>query len=100
MKVFDVRALKPVDLVLRRDEDDAARDRKPCRAVTLASDVRTERALYRPGEGSLEVELNGPTLVAARVAKERVDLARKANAAPRPLSLDEAQAYPFFERPR
>jgi hypothetical protein len=100
MKVFDVRALKPVDLVLRRDEDDAARDRRPCRAVTLASDVRTERALYRPGEGSLEVELNGPTLVATRVARERVDLARKANAAPRPLTLDEARAYPFFERPK
>ncbi|MCK6459363.1 MAG: hypothetical protein L6Q95_05655 [Planctomycetes bacterium] len=100
MKVFDVRALRPVDLVLRRDEDDAAPDRRPCRAVTLASDVRTERALYRPGEGSLAVELNGPTLLAARVTKERVDLARKANTAPRPLSLEEAQAYPFFERPK
>jgi hypothetical protein len=101
MKVFDVRQLKAVDLVLRRDEDDAAAgDRKPCRAVTLASDVRNERALYRPGEGALEVELNGPTLVATRVAKERVDLARKANAAPKPLSLDEAQRYPFFERPK
>lgn len=101
MKVFDVRQLRAVDLVLRRDEDDAAPgDRKPCRAVTLASDVRNERALYRPGEGSLAVELNGPTLLATRVTKERVDLARKANAAPRPLSLDEAQAYPFFERPK
>jgi hypothetical protein len=101
MKVFDVRALKPVELVLRRDEDDAAPgDPRPCRAVTLASDVRNERALYRPGEGSLAVELNGPTLVATRASKERVDLARKANAAPRPLSLDEAQAYPFFDRPK
>jgi hypothetical protein len=62
--------------------------------------VRTERALYRPGEGSLAVELNGPTLVATRVTRERVDLARKANAAPRPLSLEEAQRYPFVERPK
>lgn len=101
MKVFDVRTLKAIDLVLRRDDDDAAPgDRKPCRAVTLASDVRSERALYRPGEGSLAVELNGPTLVATRVTRERVDLARKANAAPEPLSLDEAQRYPFVERPK
>jgi hypothetical protein len=101
MKVFDVRALKAVDLVLRRDEDDLAPgDPRPCRAVTLASDVRTERAFYRPGEGSLAVELNGPTLVATRVAKERVDLARKANAAPKPFTVDEAQRFPFVERPK
>jgi len=101
MKVFDVRQLKVIDLVLLRDEDDAAAsDRKPCRAITLASAVRNERALYRPGEGALEVELNGPTLVATRVTRERVDLARKANAAPKPLSLDEAQQYPFVERPK
>jgi len=101
LKVFDVRLQQPVDLVLRRDEDDAAPDDlRPCRAITLASDVRKERALYRPGEGSLAVELNGPTLIAKRTTKERVDLARKANAAPAPLSIDEAQRYPFVERPK
>ncbi|MFI5403607.1 MAG: hypothetical protein ACHQ1G_11775, partial [Planctomycetota bacterium] len=99
LTVLDVRTLKTVTLLLRRDEDDAPPgDPRPCRAVTLASDVRTERALYRPGEGSLAVELNGPTLLAKRTTRERVDLARKANAAPAPLSIDEAQRYPFFER--
>jgi hypothetical protein len=101
LTVLDVRTLKTVTLLLRRDEDDAPPgDPRPCRAVTLASDVRTERALYRPGEGSLAVELNGPTLLAKRTTRERVDLARKANAAPAPLSIDEAQRYPFFERPK
>jgi hypothetical protein len=101
LSVFDVRQLKPVELLLRRDEDDAPPgESRPCRAVTLASDVRSERALYRPGEGSLAVELNGPTLVAKRTTKERVDLARKTNAAPAPLSIQEAQRYPFFVRPK
>lgn len=101
LTVLDVRALKTVTLLLRRDEDDAAPgDSRPCRAVTLASDLRSERALYRPGEGSLAVELNGPTLVAKRTTRERVDLARKASAAPAPLSIDEAQRYPFFVRPK
>jgi hypothetical protein len=101
LTVLDVRALRPVTLLLRRDEDDAPPgESRPCRAITLASDVRTERALYRPDEGSLAVELNGPTLVAKRTTRERVDLARKANTAPAPLSLDEAQRYPFFVRPK
>jgi len=100
LTVLDARALKTVTLLLRRDEDDAPPgDARPCRAVTLASDVRTERAFYRPGEGSLTVELNGPTLVAKRTTRERVDLARKANAAPAPLSIAEAQRFPFFLRP-
>jgi hypothetical protein len=99
LTVFDVRQRKPIELLLRRDEDDAPPgESRPCRAVTLASDVRSERALYRPGEGSLAVELNGPTLLAKRTTKERVDLARKSNAAPAPLSIEEAQRYPFFIR--
>jgi hypothetical protein len=101
LTILDLRLLRTVEIVLRRDEDDAAPgDPRPCRAVTLAADFRSERALYRPGEGSLSVELNGPALVARRATRERVDLARKAHAAPPPLSLEEAQRYPFFERPR
>lgn len=101
LTVFDVRLLKPVTVLLRRDEDDAGPgDARPCRAITLASDIRTERALYRPGEGQLAVELNGATLLAKRTTRERVDLARKTNAAPAPLSVDEAQRYPFFVRPK
>jgi hypothetical protein len=36
--------------------------------------------------------------VAKRTTRERVDLARKANASPAPLSIAEAQRYPFFIR--
>ncbi|MHC4547253.1 MAG: hypothetical protein ACYTEZ_00630 [Planctomycetota bacterium] len=100
---LDVRRLRPVQLVLRRDQDVPApesADPHPCRALTLVGDFRRARALYRPAEGSLAVELNGATLVARRATRERVALARRAHAAPRPLQLDEALQFPFYRRPK
>jgi hypothetical protein len=99
---LDLRRLATVKLVLRREEDAAApeaSDPRPCRALTLVRDSRASRALFRPEEGALAVELNGATLVARRTTRERVDLARRAHAAPEPLQIDEALRFPFHQRP-
>ncbi|MHC4732310.1 MAG: hypothetical protein ACYS6Z_17215, partial [Planctomycetota bacterium] len=100
---LDLRRLTTVKLVLRRDEDAAApeaSDPRPCRALTLVRDSRRSRALFRPEEGALAVELNGATLVARRTTRQRVELARRAHAAPEPLQIDEALRFPFYERPK
>jgi hypothetical protein len=101
---LDLRRLTTVKLVLRRDREDAAApeasDPRPYRALTLVRDSRRSRALYRPDEGALTVELNGATLVARRTTRERVELARRAHAAPEPLRIDEALRFPFYERPK
>jgi len=99
---LDLRRLATVRLVLRREEDAAApeaSDPRPCRALTLVRDSRASRALFRPEEGALAVELNGATLVARRTTRERVELARRAHAAPEPLQVDEALRFPFHQRP-
>jgi len=100
---LDLRRLTAVKLVLRRDEDAAApeaSDPRPCRALTLVRDSRRSRALFRPEDGALAVELNGATLVARRTTRQRVELARRAHAAPEPLQIDEALRFPFHERPK
>jgi hypothetical protein len=101
---LDLRRLATVRLVLRRDREDAAApeasDPRPCRALTLIRDSRPSRALYRPEEGALAVELNGSTLVARRTTRERVELARRAHAAPEPLRIEEALRFPFYRRPK
>jgi hypothetical protein len=100
---LDLRRLRTVKLVLRREADAAApeaSDPRPCRALTLVRDERKSRALFRPEEGALAVELNGATLVARRTTRERVELARRAHAAPEPLQIEEALRFPFHQRPQ
>ena len=101
---LDLRRLTTVKLVLRRDREDAAApgtsDPRPCRALTLVRDSRRSRALFRPEDGALAVELNGATLVARRTTRQRVELARRAHSAPEPLQIDEALRFPFYERPK
>jgi len=103
VRALDPRRLKTVDLVLRRDPEDAAPpgdDVRPCRALSLTAGIARARALYRPGEGALHVELNGPTLVARRSTRERVELAREAHRPAAPLTIEEAQLFPFYRRPK
>jgi len=103
ISVLDPRRLEPATLVLRRDEDAAAPeedDRRPCRALQLTGDSRRSRALYRVDEGSLAVELNGPSLIARRSTRARVEMARRAHREPQPLQLDEAFKFPFYRRPK
>ena len=78
--------------LLRRDEDTGAGDSRPraYRSLSMRQGALVKRALYRPDEGSRRVELNGSTLVAKRVPKERVDLARRRHARPAP-DLERAQ---------
>jgi hypothetical protein len=98
---LDPRRLKAVRLLLRREEDAAApgpSDTRLCRALSLSGDARRSRALFRPGEGSIAVELNGASLVARRSTKERVELAKRAHAAPKPITIEEAQRYPLVYR--
>ncbi|MHC4931382.1 MAG: hypothetical protein ACYTGV_04235 [Planctomycetota bacterium] len=98
---LDPRRLKTVRLLLRREEDAAApgpSDTRLCRALSLSGDARRSRALFRPGEGSLAEELNGATLVAHRATRERVELAKRAHAAPAPITIEEAQRYPLVHR--
>ncbi len=97
LRALDVRRLKLVSLVLHRDRDTTAPDRDAggCRALRLDGKIQRTRALYRPGRGSLSVELNGPTLVARRTTRARVELARKAHAAPKPLSVKQAVRHPL-----
>ncbi len=96
---LDLRRLRPVQLVMRRDGD-TEDNARVCRTLTLAGDFRPARALYLPGEGSVEVELNGSTLVARRATRERVEMARRVHAAPEPLRVEEALLYPFHRRPK
>ena len=101
--VLDPRRLRSVAMVLQRDDDTASPERtdpRPCRSISRADTVRRARALYRPGDGSLAVELNGRTLVAKRVTRERVQLAREIARAPQPLTIEEAHRYPFVRRPK
>jgi len=101
IRALDLRRLRTVRVVLRREDDTTAPgETKLCRAITLARDARVARAFYRPGDGSVSVELNGKTLVARRTTRARVDLARRANAAPKPLGVDEALMFPFVRRPK
>ena len=97
IRALDLTRLRTVELVLRR-ESDARVDRRACRAVTLAGSFRPARAYYVPGEGSVSVELNGRTLVARRASRARVELARQAHAAPKPMSVQDAVVYPFVKR--
>jgi hypothetical protein len=100
--VLDPRRLRPVRLLLQRHDDAASPERgdpRPCRSITFGDAVRRTHALYRPGEGSLTVELNGRSLVARRTTPERVALAREANRGPAPLTLEEAKRFPFVRRP-
>jgi hypothetical protein len=99
LTALDVRRLRPVQLVMTRNGD-AENNARVCRTLTLAGDFGQARALYRPGEGSLVVELNGSTLVARRTTRERVEMARKVHAAPQPLSVTDALLYPFHLRPK
>ena len=100
IRVLDLRRLRTVRVVLRREQDtQAPGETKKCRAVTLIADTRVSRAFYRPDDGSVTEELNGTTLVARRTTRERVELARRAHAAPQPLKLDEALLFPFVRRP-
>lgn len=93
---LDLRRLRPVQLVMTRGVDAAPGSR----TLQLAGDFRPAREFYRPGEGSLSVELNGSSLIARRATREKVDLARRAHAAPTPLSMHEAMRYPFHSRPK
>ena len=101
---LDLRRLRPVQILLRRAPEDAPAEvdghTRRCRAVTLTSDVRTARSLYRPDRGSLEVELNGATLIAKRTTRERVELAKRAHAGRKPITVEEANAFPFYRRPK
>ena len=97
IEALDLRTLEPVRLLLRREADAASSapgDPRPWRDVSLRGDIRRARALYRPGDGSLEVELNGATLVARRVTRERVELARQAHAKGG-LSVEQAARHPL-----
>lgn len=94
---LDVRKLRTVKLVLRREGDAALEDRRPCRRLSLVGDFRVSRAFYRPGEGALRELLNGETLVARRATRERVEMARRVHAAPEPLSVEDAVIYPFLK---
>jgi len=98
IRALDPRSLRVQELVMRRQPDRAApagADRRPCRAVELASDLRSARAFFRPGEGALAEELNGPTLIAQRTTRERVEMARRAFAPPDPLDIAEVQRHPL-----
>ena len=99
IQALDLRRLRPVELVLSR-EPDADRNARTFRTLRLVGDFRPSRAWYRPGEGSHAVELNGGTLVAQRASRERVAMARRIHAAPRPLALEDAVRYPFHEKPK
>jgi len=101
LTALDPRRLRTVSLLLDRGEDTAAPGGvRRCRALRLRGEARSARALYRPGEGALAVELNGKTLVARRTTRARVELARRAHAAPEPLTVEEALRFPFYTRPK
>ncbi|MGQ0613406.1 MAG: hypothetical protein ACT4PV_06695 [Planctomycetaceae bacterium] len=98
---LDLRRMVPATHLLRREPDAPAplsNDPRPCRALSHEGDARLQRALWRPGEGSLAIELNGETLVARRATRERVELAREANAKRR-LTPEEALRWPFLQDP-
>lgn len=103
IRALDLRSLRPHEFLLQRDDDalpPAGDDARPCHAFRLTGDVRRARAFYRPGEGSVAVELNGTKLVARRTTRARVELARRAHAAPKPLGIEEALMFPFHQRPK
>ncbi len=85
VRALDPRRLRIVRLWMRRDGDRVANtdgSARPIRGVTLRHGSMVRRALFRPGEGSHAIELNGSTLVAQRVSKERVEMARAAARGP------------------
>jgi len=63
----------------------------------MESAGKVERAFVRPDTGALSVQLSGETLVARRVPRERVELARAANAR-RAVTVEEALAFPFVPK--
>ncbi len=80
---LDPRRMRFVRLLLRRDVDASAISNgkaKPYHTLSLKHGGTVARALFRPGEGSHTVELNGSTLIALRVPRERVEMARKKHA--------------------
>ncbi len=98
---LDLRRIVPATHLLRREPDAPAplsNDPRPCRALSLEGDARLQRALWRPGDGSLSIELNGETLVARRATRARVELAREANTKRR-LTPQEALRWPFVREP-
>ncbi len=98
IRALDPRSLRVQEMVMRRQPDRAAPaggDPRPCRAIELTGDLRSARAFFRPGEGALAEELNGPTLLAERTTKERVEMARRAFAPPDPPSLADVQRHPL-----
>jgi RNase P/RNase MRP subunit p29 len=98
ISVLDVRHLRTRRVTLTRGPDKSIGQRV-CRTLKLGGETRQKRAFFVPGEGSLTIELNGTSLVAKRSTRARVELARKAHAAPEPLSYEEAIFYPFIQRP-
>ncbi len=95
---LDPRTLRMQEFVMRRQPDRAApavADLRPCRAIELTSAWRSARAFYRPGEGAVAEELNGPTLIARRASRAKVELARRAHAPPDPLTVERLQRHPL-----
>jgi len=94
---LDLRRLEPATHLLRREPDapaPLANDPRPCRALSHEGEARPQRALWRPGDGCLALELNGRSLVARRTTRERVELARAANRK-RERTPQEALQFPF-----
>jgi hypothetical protein len=96
---LDIRHLRPRRVTLTRGPDTSVGSRV-CRTLKLGGEIRAKRAYFVPGEGSISIELNGESLVAKRSTRARVELARKAHAAPEPLTYEEAVFYPFIRRPK
>jgi len=87
VRALDPRRMTIVRLWMRRDGDRVANTdgrARPMRGVTLRHGSMVRRAFFRPGEGSHTIELNGSSLVAQRVSKERVEMARAAARGPEP----------------
>ncbi len=99
ISVLDPRSGRVSPVVLRRGADRAAPDGTVERELQATGAILRAKAAFRPGRGSRREEISGRTLVARRVSRERVDLARKAHAAPTPLSVEEALIFPFYTRP-
>lgn len=97
---LDPRLLRPREVLFRREEDAVApgeSDPRAARALSVERAGKVERAFVRPDTGALAVLLSGETLVARRATRERVELAKAANAR-RALTVEEALAFPFVPK--